>query len=108
MSILQTSMLSTLGKLADWGTDTYKAARNAMKGMGQDSKYFASSKKGTLSWPRGRTVAVSYVLALLTQEDGCDKREPCSTPSMLCAGCPEIRCIVGIAVVFSVWGVPRC
>jgi hypothetical protein len=46
MSILQTSMLSTLGKLADWGNDTYKAARNAMKGMGQDSKYFASSKKG--------------------------------------------------------------
>lgn len=46
MSILQTSIASTFGKLADWGTDTYKAARNAMKGMGQDSKYFASSKKG--------------------------------------------------------------
>ena len=82
MSIFQTSLVSSLGKLAEWGQvrlspfpllpgaflfrprapylfatrrrhcarraaqDTYKAARQAMKGMGQDSKYFSSTKKG--------------------------------------------------------------
>jgi hypothetical protein len=46
MSIFQSSLVSSLGKLAEWGQDTYKAARQAMKGMGQDSKYFSSTKKG--------------------------------------------------------------
>ncbi len=46
MSVFQSSIVSTLGRLAEWGQDTYKAARQAMKGMGQDSKYFSSTKKG--------------------------------------------------------------
>ena len=46
MSILNTSIISNLGSLVQLGQDAVKAARQAVKGLGQDSKYFASTKKG--------------------------------------------------------------
>lgn len=49
MSVFQSSLMSTIGRLAEWGTDTAKSIRRTMKGMGQDSKYFSSSKKGAWS-----------------------------------------------------------
>jgi hypothetical protein len=45
-SILNSSMMTNLGNLVQLGQDAVKAARQAVKGLGQDSKYFASTKKG--------------------------------------------------------------
>lgn len=39
-------MMTNLGNLVQLGQDAVKAAKNAVKGLGQDSKYFASTKKG--------------------------------------------------------------
>lgn len=49
--------MSTIGRLAEWGTDTAKSIRRTMKGMGQDSKYFSSSKKGEVSELRAELAA---------------------------------------------------
>ena len=47
MSVLNTSILSNLTAAVQLGQDAFKAARQAVKGLGQDSKYFSSnSKKG--------------------------------------------------------------
>ncbi len=57
MSILQTSVMSQVGQLVQLGQDAFKAARQAVKGLGQDSKYFASTKKGEAGGGRWRTAA---------------------------------------------------
>jgi len=54
MSILSTSITSIASQLASFGADTFKAARNAIKGVGQDGKYFSSSKKGAWAGTRAR------------------------------------------------------
>ena len=47
-SIINSSMMTNLTNLVQLGQDAVKAARQAVKGLGQDSKYFASTKKGAL------------------------------------------------------------
>ena len=54
-SILNSSMMTNLGNLVQLGQDAVKAAKNAVKGLGQDSKYFASTKKGAW-WPPRESV----------------------------------------------------
>lgn len=74
-SILNSSMMTNLGNLVQLGQDAVKAARQAVKGLGQDSKYFASTKKGEVSELRNELAspdldvmkdAVKKVIAAIT------------------------------------------
>jgi vesicle coat complex subunit len=49
MSIFNSSISSTLSKLQEWGQSTLKDARQAMRGLNSDAKYFSSTKKGEVS-----------------------------------------------------------
>ncbi len=44
--VLNTSVMSQLGALKQLAQDGMKAAKNAVRGVGQDGKYFSSTKKG--------------------------------------------------------------
>lgn len=46
MSIMQTSLMSQLGQMVQMGQDVVKMARQAVKGMGQDARFFRDSKRG--------------------------------------------------------------
>jgi hypothetical protein len=59
--IMNTSIMSSLGQLVQVGQDTFKAARNAVRGLGQDGKFFDSSKRGACT--RGRQIGGWGVLA---------------------------------------------
>jgi hypothetical protein len=45
--------MSQLGQLVQVGQDAVKAARNAVRGLGQDGKFFDSSKRGTFQLGTG-------------------------------------------------------
>lgn len=57
MSIFNSSIASTLSKVAEWGQSTLKDARQAMKGLNSDAKYFSSTKKGEVSELRAELAA---------------------------------------------------
>jgi hypothetical protein len=45
-SLFNTSMMSQLGQVVQMGQDVMKMARQAVKGMGQDARFFRDSKRG--------------------------------------------------------------
>ncbi len=46
-SFLNTSIMSNVGQMMSMGQDVMKYARQAVKGMGQDARFFRDSKKGS-------------------------------------------------------------
>jgi len=46
MSFLNASLMSNVGQMMQMGQDVMKYARQAVKGMGQDARFFRDSKKG--------------------------------------------------------------
>ena len=47
MSLFNTSVMSSLAQLGQMMEDGVKMARQAVKGMGQDARFFRDSKRGT-------------------------------------------------------------
>jgi hypothetical protein len=45
-SIFNSSIMSNVGQMMQMGQDVMKFARQAVKGMGQDARFFRDSKKG--------------------------------------------------------------
>jgi hypothetical protein len=48
-SFLNASLMSNVSSVLSMGADAVKFARQAVKGMGQDARFFRDSKKGALS-----------------------------------------------------------
>jgi hypothetical protein len=65
-SFLNASIMSNVGQMMAMGQDVMKYARQAVKGMGQDARFFRDSKKGEDENGRAREEAGGRRLTRMT------------------------------------------